>query len=524
MISNLKFFLFIFCFLFIVNSAITQVNPPAFAQKVYDDLFNSLYATKQISKPKLRYFPEDRKKVVDYYSANDGSDAEMQIGVEFIKVIRSFGADSSNALAFVFGHEMAHIFLEQTNIYRVGSGYADNQLTRKYNYLAKDTIYNAILESQADEHAIFYAHIGGYKVTHISEEVLKRIYSHFKLNPKLRGYPSLDDRIKIARLSVVKMSAILERFELANLSFIAGEYEVSAKIYAAIINSGFKSVEIYNNLGLCYLIQVIKSNTKFQKYVWPIFLDSRSKFENSSQRSSDFGIDVKEYLIQAIHNFENANRFKGYKYSHLNLSIAHLIFEMSGNEDEIIHFDEAKSELKRFKSLNLPQYNTMNAILLHYSGDIDSAKNEFILNAENDAIAKRNLDHLYFNISQVKGDQNPLSKILGNPPNIADNFYLKKEDVKTDTTTKLLNSFTNTSLNRLYVDEVELIRFNIKPFEKLYIATYTDKYKELTENQLISFADEIFYTNLYRYYTYNDWVVRFDSSGSKTVYLLTIIN
>jgi hypothetical protein len=214
---------------------------PTFAQKVYDELYNNLNATKLISKPKLRYFPEDKKKVVDYYCASDGLDAEIQIGAEFIKVIRSFGADSSNALAFVLGHEMAHIFLEQTNIYKVGSGYANNQLMKKYNYLSKDTVYSAILESQADEQAIFNAHLGGYKVTHLAEEVLKRIYSHFKLNPKLRGYPILEDRIKIAHLSVVKMNALLERFEIANLSFVAGKYEVSEKIYRAIINEGFKS-------------------------------------------------------------------------------------------------------------------------------------------------------------------------------------------------------------------------------------------------------------------------------------------
>lgn len=518
----LKFW-FSFSFLFILNSAVAQVNPPAFAQKVFDDLFNSLYATKQISKPKLRYFPEDKKMVVDYYSASDGSDPEMQIGVEFIKVIRSFGADSSNALAFVFGHEMAHIFLEQTNIYRVGSGYADNQLTRKYNYLAKDTIYTAILESQADEKAIFYAHIGGYKVTHIAQEVLTRIYTHFKLNHKLRGYPPLEERLKIARHSVLKMNALLERFEIANLSFVAGKYQISEKIYTSILNEGFKSAEIYNNLGTSLLMQVIESDSTFQKYIWPIFIDSKSKLTNHTQRST-FGIDVEDYLNRAINNFENANRFKGYKYSQINLCIAHLIHQLNGSEDGVDHLESAQVALKMIKNIDMERHITMNAIYLHFTGEIQLAKNEFMLNAEKNPIAKRNLDHLYFNISQVKGDQNPLSKILGNPPNIADNFFLKKEDVTTDITTKLLNSFTNTSLNRLYVNEEELIRFNIKPFGKLYIATYIDKYKELTENQLISFADEIYYTNLYRYYTYNDWVVRYDASGTKTVYLLTFNN
>ena len=33
-------------------SAESQTNPPAFVQKVYDDIFKNLFATKQIEKPK----------------------------------------------------------------------------------------------------------------------------------------------------------------------------------------------------------------------------------------------------------------------------------------------------------------------------------------------------------------------------------------------------------------------------------------------------------------------------------------
>ena len=512
---------FFLSFLFVINQGITQVSPPAFVQKVYDDLFNNLYATKQIQKPKLRYFPENKKKVVDYYSSSDGFDAEIQIGVEFINVIRSFGADSSNALAFVLGHEMAHIFLEQTNIYRVG-GYADNQLTKKNNYLAKDTIYTAILESQADEQAIFYAHIGGYKVTHIAQEVLTRIYNHFKLNHKLRGYPPLEDRLNIARHSVLKMTALLERFEIANLSFMAGKYQISEKIYNAILNEGFKSAEIYNNLGTSLLMQVIESDSIFQKYIWPIFIDSKSKLTNNTQRSA-FGIDVEDYLNRAINNFENANRFKGYKYSQLNLCIAHLIHQLNGSEDGVDHLESAQEALNKLKNIDLARYNTMKAIYLHFTGEIQQAKNEFMLNAEKDPIAKRNLDLLYFDISQIKGDQNPLSKILVNPINMFD-IFLNRTDIIADTTTKYISSFANTVLEKKYVNSIELKRFNNKAVGKLYIATYTDKYKELTENQLISFADEIYYTNLYRYYTHNDWVVRYDASGSMMVYLLTFNN
>jgi hypothetical protein len=512
--------LLVFVCLVKLNTLSAQSSPPAFAQKVYDDLYANMYATKQILKPKLRYFSDDRKKVVEYFCASDGLESEIQIGVEFINVMRSFGADSSNALAFVLGHEMAHIFLEQSNIYRVGSGYADNQLTRKYNYLAKDTIYSALLESQADEQAIFCAHIGGYKVTHLADEVLKRIYAHFKLNPKLRGYPTLENRLKIARLSVVKLKALLERFEMANLSFVSGKYEISESIYRAIINEGFKSAEIYNNLGLCYLIQVIESDTLFQKYIWPIFLDSRTKLQSTSQRAS-FDLNIQEYLNQAILNFESANRFRGYKYSQLNLSITHLIYLISGENDGADHLEEANSALNKFKTLNLPQYSTMNAIILHFSGEYEIAKNEFSLSAENNPISKRNLEKLYFADLHVNSNQNPLSKILFSSTNMFD-LFLNRTDIVADTTTKYLNSFANTVLDSKFNNGVEIKRFNNKSLQKkIYISTFNSNFETLTEAQLISFADKIYNTNLYRYYTFNDWVVRYDASNVKTVFLIT---
>jgi hypothetical protein len=269
-------------------------------------------------------------------------------------------------------------------------------------------------------------------------------------------------------------------------------------------------------------MQVIESDSSFQKYIWPIFIDSRSKLTIHTQRST-FGIDVEDYLNRAINNFENANRFKGYKYSQLNLCIAHLIHQLNGSEDAVDHLESAQEALNKLKNIDLARYNTLNAIYLHFTGEIQQAKNEFMLNAEKDPIAKRNLDLLYFNITQIKGDQNSLSKILVNPLNMFD-IFLSRSNIIPDTTTKYINSFANTVHEKKYVNEIELMRFNNKAIGKLYIATYTDKYKEITENQLISFADEIIYTNMFRYYTYNDWVVRYDASGTKTVYLLTFNN
>lgn len=101
----------IFCANFI--SAFSQSNEvPAFVKKVYDDLYNNLSITKEVSKPILQYFSEDKEMIIDYIPASGGLDGKIRIGSEFVSVIRSFGADSSNALAFVLGHEMAHILMK----------------------------------------------------------------------------------------------------------------------------------------------------------------------------------------------------------------------------------------------------------------------------------------------------------------------------------------------------------------------------------------------------------------------------
>ena len=49
-----------------------QTNPPAFVQKVYEDIFKNLLATKQIEKPVLQYFPDNQDMVIDYLPANGG--------------------------------------------------------------------------------------------------------------------------------------------------------------------------------------------------------------------------------------------------------------------------------------------------------------------------------------------------------------------------------------------------------------------------------------------------------------------
>ena len=55
---------------------------------------------------------------------------------------------------------------------------------------------------------------------------------------------------------------------------------------------------------------------------------------------------------------------------------------------------------------------------------------------------------------------------------------------------------------------------------KIFIAEFSNQFEALTEMQLSSFADQIYQSNLYTYYVYQDWIIRYDSLKSRRVYLI----
>jgi hypothetical protein len=89
-----------------------QDGTPKFLQDVYDNIFYAANNT-NIGKPELVYDKENNSQIVTYKSGfRKGNSGSLIVGYKFIDLMRSFGKDSCNALAFVLGHEMAHIVLK----------------------------------------------------------------------------------------------------------------------------------------------------------------------------------------------------------------------------------------------------------------------------------------------------------------------------------------------------------------------------------------------------------------------------
>jgi hypothetical protein len=279
-------------------------TPPEFAQIVYDDIFNTMNDGKVI-KPKL-VVSDEATEVATYDPT--GSEPLIKLGVNFVQMIQNFGKDSSNALAHVLGHELAHVILRQNDlISKVGSGYASaefNKKVKKYKKIFQDSLF----ERQADEYASIYAHIAGYKTTGLGAVLLDSIYKRFQLtDSKLSRYPTIKERKDIVRFSERKMGVLKSFFDASVLCAISENYEMSDALNRAIIQEDFPSREIHNNLGASSLIQAIYLlDTLDFPYDFPVAIDLETRLNTSQERA--FGKDVVLYLNKAHSHLINATR------------------------------------------------------------------------------------------------------------------------------------------------------------------------------------------------------------------------
>jgi tetratricopeptide (TPR) repeat protein len=306
----------------IVSLSQEYAKPPAFAQKVYDDIFNTMDNGK-VNKPIL-VLSNSISEVATYDPT--GKEPIIRIGVNFVELIRNFGKDSSNALAHVLGHELAHVILRQNDfISNIGSGYASAEFNKSVKQYKK-TLQDSLFERQADEYAAFYAHISGYNTSGLGPVILDSIYNRFHLtDSKLSKYPTLLERKSIAEFTEKKMSGLKKLYDAANLFVLVGNFDLASSLYRTIISENFPSREIHNNIGVISLIQGIQLlDTIEYPYYFPVTLDFDTRLKSNSERA--ISQDAELFFKEAIRNFDNAiNNSKDYYPAYLNRAIANFI-------------------------------------------------------------------------------------------------------------------------------------------------------------------------------------------------------
>ncbi len=340
----MKVLLLLLVFLLFRFEVVAQ-DKSVFVYEVYNTMYNTMSQGQEI-KPSLR-ISEDKSTIAEFTPIKN----ELIIGSEFIKLCRSFGKDSNNVVAYILGHELAHILLQQNDITaQVGSSFASSDYSKQLKRIKK-TLRDTIHERQADEFASFYAHIAGYQTAKLGSVILDSIYSHFNLNDKeLRSYPTLNERKKISLQASLRMETLKQVFDFANYASLMGTYSVAQKGYEIILKEKFISSEIYNNLAVSHLNQALKDidTTQFP-YTFPFELDFSSRLY-TTERS--FETEYEEHLKTAIKYCDLAlGKNQNYQKAWINKSLANYLLDEKLDAFYCIEKAQKLNDLSNTKSL-----------------------------------------------------------------------------------------------------------------------------------------------------------------------------
>lgn len=497
---------------------------PKSVSDVYNKVFNSI-SNGNVTKPKL-ILVEDSKLETKEVATFSPSNGTITIGKSFIELTRKFGIDSSNAIAHVFCHELAHLFLDHGYASVIGTGFASKELNKEFKK-TKLSLEDKLGEYEADQWAFFYAYISGYKTNLVAPRLLDSIYKNYKLNDDLlSNYPKLADRKKYAKDAYVKMKSMCEAFDFANLALIHGDYKLSIAIYETIRNEGFKSREIFSNLGLANLLFALKNKGYPEvDFVLPLQIDLDTRLNQDGTRGLGDEADFDELLNLASENFNRAIKIDPeYFIGYFNLAITSWL-----KKDEInveLNLDRAKKIMKaeqkenvslfeaiiKLKSndLKLNQIGLKEIKLLSKNGNALAALN---LNLINKVEIEANQEKKYPAIISKYIDLKNLPTNLQDAKNILDSTF-SRDVYKSLTCKEVVNNITYRRWKFIKGEESLLAKQFIFNNESLDISD-SDKKK------LISEAETVFEFNKGLYLVFGDVILIMDTNNKINFQIIT---
>ncbi len=255
--------------------AVADAQVPPVVQGVFDRLF-TVNGVTRVKKPALKMTAENAK-VAAYYPAKN----TVILDEKAWQACRSLGRDSLAALAFIFGHELAHAFQSSIRDGRV-----------KTNFLAYDKNFSADVRTErtADVQGVFNAWLAGYDVASAMPTILDKIYDDYGLRDRwLPGYPTIEERQKSCAEVRKQATDLLDLFEAANVLVAIGKPGLAMTSYEKVLEM-YQGREVLNNLGLaaCLAAQEFWVPDA-DKFVYPLEADWSGKLAQAASRGEQFG-------------------------------------------------------------------------------------------------------------------------------------------------------------------------------------------------------------------------------------------
>jgi hypothetical protein len=183
-------------------------------------------------------------------------------------ICSSSGQDSLNAIAFLLGHELAHYYKDHGWGGDFGSGNADLSSGRAIGRTSGTLDEMLMIETQADEFGAFFGHLAGYQPLAVAPALLPAIYDGFHLSQRLPGYPSLPERVTIARRSAEHLESLIPMFEGAGRLLVIGGFRQAGVLFDEVARV-FPGREVLANGGIA---RALEATTLLDAHEWPWIL------------------------------------------------------------------------------------------------------------------------------------------------------------------------------------------------------------------------------------------------------------
>lgn len=312
--------------LFVLGSFGILAGEPTEKEKVAASIYKRLFSAlgTNIDAPEF-VFDSRRERQIAYMSKNSSGDPIIAIEEKAYEVCMQMGDRAEDAIALLLGHEISHFVNNHHWGKEFRSAYSLGELEKDIKNLDKESAKK--FETEADERGGILCFMAGFKTSGIAEELLRKLYVAYEIQESPK-YPSLDERIQIAKAQDSLVQTYIKVFETSNYAMLVNEFDVAIDGYEYILNHKFYSREIYNNLGTAYFLKGVSlADQEDLKYLYPVEIDLESKLE--SMGSKGFGDDVKELFEKALKKFEQAVGFdKNYATGYLNQACAYNVLSM----------------------------------------------------------------------------------------------------------------------------------------------------------------------------------------------------
>ena len=335
------------------NEAEEILNNDSYKYQNAKKIFEQLIEAKGDKRMQVPNFIMSKKK--RYVAWMDNKKSQIGLEEAAYDVCITFGEDSLNALAALIGHEVTHYYEKHSWGNDLATAFTDLDVSRTVKSNTKSLDMKTTNETEADYLGGFLAYSAGYQTFGIMPRLLVDVYTEYGLPDEIVGYPSLDDRSKLAVESEMKLEELIHVFDAANYMIVLQQHETVNEYYSYILKE-FQSREVYNNAGVNAILaamQLFDRNDEQLKYAYPIQLDNETRMTKPKVRGEIYGFAEREEKRNQL--LEQARFYFKQAYA-LDTDYATALINIACVEDLMENYDDAdyfaKKALKVAKKVN----------------------------------------------------------------------------------------------------------------------------------------------------------------------------